>query len=62
MTAGESKAELLAGSGTLARAMDPAALERALAGAGLASSPGPGGARLVDAGAEAVGRARRPSG
>jgi ABC-2 type transport system ATP-binding protein len=50
------KAELLAASGTLVRALDPAQLHDALAHAGLAASPGSDGALLVDAGPEAVGR------
>jgi ABC-2 type transport system ATP-binding protein len=52
-----SKAELLAGSGTLVRGLDAAALEQAIADAGLSASPATGGGLLVDADPEAVGRA-----
>jgi ABC-2 type transport system ATP-binding protein len=48
--------ELLAASGVLVRATDQAALEDALALAGLAAEPAPGGGLLVDAPAEQVGR------
>jgi ABC-2 type transport system ATP-binding protein len=57
-----AKADLLAASGTLARALEPGALERALEAAGLAATAGPDGALLVDAGAEAVGRAAAAAG
>jgi ABC-2 type transport system ATP-binding protein len=48
--------ELLAASGVIVRALDPAALHEALAGAGLIATPGADGALLVEADAEAVGR------
>jgi len=48
--------ELLAASGVLVRATDQAALEDALALAGLAAEPATGGGLLVDAPAEQVGR------
>jgi ABC-2 type transport system ATP-binding protein len=48
--------ELLAASGVIVRALDPAALHEALAGAGLVATPGADGALLVEAEAEAVGR------
>jgi ABC-2 type transport system ATP-binding protein len=57
-----AKAELLAASGTLVRALDPAALERALAAAGLSFAAGADGALVVDAGAEAVGRVAATAG
>jgi ABC-2 type transport system ATP-binding protein len=59
IVAAGTRAELLAGVGsTLVQATDPAALGAALATAGLASSPsGADGALVVDAEAEAVGRA-----
>jgi ABC-2 type transport system ATP-binding protein len=50
------KDELLASSGVIVRALDPAALHEALAGAGLVATPGADGALLVEAEAEAVGR------
>jgi ABC-2 type transport system ATP-binding protein len=50
------KADLLAASGVIVRALDPVALHEALAGAGLVATPGADGALLVDAEAEAVGR------
>src|SRR5687767_3791737 len=49
--------ELLAATGVLVRATDQRALEDALAVAGLAAEPAPGGGLLVDAPAEQVGRA-----
>jgi ABC-2 type transport system ATP-binding protein len=49
--------ELLAATGVLVRATDQRALEDALAAAGLAAEPAPAGGLLVDAPAEAVGRA-----
>ncbi len=49
--------ELLAGSATLVRARDEAALAAALCGAGLVSTEGSAGGRLVDASAEQVGAA-----
>jgi ABC-2 type transport system ATP-binding protein len=48
--------ELLAATGVLVRATDQAALEDALALAGLAAEPAGGGGLLVDAPAEQVGR------
>jgi ABC-2 type transport system ATP-binding protein len=54
--------ELLAGTGVLVRALDPPALAAALAEAGLDATPGAGGALLVDADAEAVGRAAAAAG
>ncbi|MEV4411674.1 ATP-binding cassette domain-containing protein [Catellatospora sp. NPDC049609] len=57
-----AKDDLLAGSGTRVRALDPDALRHALAAAGLAHSPAPGGALLVDGDAEAVGRAAAAAG
>jgi ABC-2 type transport system ATP-binding protein len=51
-----AKHELLAASGVIVRALDPAALHEALAVACLSATPGGDGALLVDAGAEAVGR------
>ena len=52
-----SRAELLAGSGTLVRAADPAALAAALEAAGLAANQAGDGGYVVDAEPEAVGRA-----
>jgi ABC-2 type transport system ATP-binding protein len=57
-----SKDELLAGSGVVVRGLDPAALHEALADAGLSATPGADGALLVDAEAEAVGRAAAAAG
>jgi ABC-2 type transport system ATP-binding protein len=51
------KSELLASSGVIVRALDPVALHEALADAGLTATPGSDGALLVEAEAEAVGRA-----
>jgi ABC-2 type transport system ATP-binding protein len=56
------KDELLASSGVIVRALDPAALHEALAGAGLVATPGADGALLVEAEAEAVGRAAAAAG
>ena len=50
-----SRAELLAGTGTLVRAPDPAALGAALAAAGLAARLRDDGDHLVDAEPEVVG-------
>ncbi len=50
-----AREELLGGAGTLVRAADPEALGRALAGAGLAAGPAPGGAVLVQAELAEVG-------
>ena len=52
-----SRAELLAGAGTLVRAADPAALSAALDAAGLAANQAGDGGYVVDAEPEAVGRA-----
>src|SRR5215208_4065380 len=52
-----SRSELLAGSGTLVRAPDAAALASALEAAGLGAKPVPDGGFVVDAEPEAVGRA-----
>lgn len=52
-----AKDELLSEAGMRVRALDPQALRRALDAAGLPATPADGGALLVDAGAEAVGRA-----
>jgi ABC-2 type transport system ATP-binding protein len=52
-----SRAELLAGSGTLVRASDEAALAAALIAAGLEARAGSDGGFLVDAEPEEVGRA-----
>ena len=57
-----SKAELLAATGVIVRGLDPAALHEALADAGLTATPGSDGALLVDAEAEAVGRAAAAAG
>jgi ABC-2 type transport system ATP-binding protein len=51
-----AKNQLLAASGVIVRALDPAALHEALAEAALTATPGADGALLVDAEAEAVGR------
>jgi ABC-2 type transport system ATP-binding protein len=51
-----AKNQLLAASGVIVRALDPAALHVALAEAALTATPGADGALLVDAEAEAVGR------
>jgi ABC-2 type transport system ATP-binding protein len=50
-----SSAELLAGSGTLVRALDRALLEQALRAAGITTTPGPAGALLAAGGADEVG-------
>jgi ABC-2 type transport system ATP-binding protein len=52
-----TRAELLAGAGTLVRAGDDAALAAALAAAGLQVVPVSDGGFIVDAEPEAVGRA-----
>jgi ABC-2 type transport system ATP-binding protein len=54
--------ELLAGSGTKVRGLDPQALAGALTAAGLAITPLPDGAFTVDATAEQVGRAAAAAG
>jgi ABC-2 type transport system ATP-binding protein len=56
------KAELLAASGTAVRATDPVALDAALTRAGLAGTRTSDGAVLVQAEAEAVGRAATKAG
>jgi len=57
-----SKDELLAASGVIVRGLDQPALHEALAGAGLIATPGSDGALLVEAEAEAVGRAAAAAG
>jgi ABC-2 type transport system ATP-binding protein len=52
-----SRAELLAGAGTLVRARDTAALRGALDAAGLSARPGSDGGLVVEAEPEDVGRA-----
>ena len=52
-----SSAELLAGSGTLVRARNQVALERALHAAGIGVTPASGNAVLADAGADDLGAA-----
>jgi ABC-2 type transport system ATP-binding protein len=54
--------ELLAGSGTLVRGLDPAGLRAALTAAGLQVEPAQDGALRVDATAEQVGRAAAAAG
>jgi ABC-2 type transport system ATP-binding protein len=56
------KHELLAASGVVVRGLDTAALHQALADAGLVATPGADGALLVEAEAEAVGRAAADAG
>ena len=56
------KDDLLASTGMIVRALDPPALHEALAGAGLVATPGADGALLVEAEAEAVGRAAAEAG
>jgi ABC-2 type transport system ATP-binding protein len=57
-----SMAELLASTGVIVRGLDPVALHEALADAGLTATPGSDGALLVEAEAEAVGRAAAAAG
>ncbi len=57
-----SKQELLAATGVVVRGLDPVALHEALAEAGLTATPGSDGALLVEAEAEAVGRAAAAAG
>jgi ABC-2 type transport system ATP-binding protein len=57
-----SKQELLAATGVVVRALDPVGLHEALAEAGLVATPGSDGALLVEAEAEAVGRAAAAAG
>ncbi|MEU8818435.1 ATP-binding cassette domain-containing protein [Actinoplanes sp. NPDC048796] len=56
------KAELLAASGTLVRALDPAGLDLVLKRAGLAGTKTTDGGVVVQAGAEAIGRAAADAG
>jgi ABC-2 type transport system ATP-binding protein len=56
------KEELLASTGVIVRALDPVAMHEALADAGLTATPGSDGALLVEAEAEAVGRAAAAAG
>ena len=56
------KAELLAASGTVVRALDPLALARALDRAGLAATPTTDGAFVVQSEPEAIGRAAADAG
>jgi ABC-2 type transport system ATP-binding protein len=57
-----SMAELLASTGVIVRGLEPVALHEALAAAGLEATPGSDGALLVEAEAEAVGRAAADAG
>jgi ABC-2 type transport system ATP-binding protein len=57
-----SKQDLLAATGVIVRGLDPVALHEALADAGLTATPGSDGALLVEAEAEAVGRAAAAAG
>jgi ABC-2 type transport system ATP-binding protein len=57
-----AKQELLAATGTIVRALDPADLHIAIADAGLTATPGADGALLVEAEPEAVGRAAAAAG
>jgi ABC-2 type transport system ATP-binding protein len=57
-----AKDELLAGSGSFVRALDPPALHAALAAAGIAATNDPDGSVVTDADAEAVGRAAANAG
>jgi ABC-2 type transport system ATP-binding protein len=56
------KQELLAATGVIVRGLDQAELHEALANAGLVATPGSDGALLVEAEAEAVGRAAAAAG
>lgn len=51
-----TKAELLAGTGTMVRSLDDAALARALTAAGIAAAPTPSGGLYAEAEPEVVGR------
>ncbi len=51
-----AKEELLAASGVLVRGLDPAALARSLAAAGISTAPAAGGTLMANADAETVGR------
>jgi ABC-2 type transport system ATP-binding protein len=57
-----TKAELLAGTGMLVRALDPAALEAALGRTGIEFTPSTTGGVIADADAEEVGRAAAAAG
>jgi ABC-2 type transport system ATP-binding protein len=57
-----SKEQLLAGTGMLVRALDPAALEAALGRAGVEFTPSTTGGLIADADAEEVGRAAAAAG
>jgi ABC-2 type transport system ATP-binding protein len=57
-----AKHELLASTGVIVRAVDPAVLHETLADAGLTATPGADGALLVEAEAESVGRAAAAAG
>ena len=57
-----AKHDLLAASGVVVRGLDAPALHQALADAGLSATPGADGALLVEAEAEAVGRAAAAAG
>ncbi len=57
-----SQAELLAATGVIVRGLDQGALHQALADAGMTATPGADGALLVEADAEAVGRAALAAG
>jgi ABC-2 type transport system ATP-binding protein len=57
IAAAGTRAELLAGAGTVVRAAEPGRLQAALDAAGLAAEPAAGGGFLVAADAAAVGRA-----
>ena len=56
-----TKAELLAGSGTVVRGLDEPAIARTLRDAGLDSVAGADGGLIVDAAPEAIGRALAPA-
>jgi ABC-2 type transport system ATP-binding protein len=62
IVANGSLEELLAGSGTLVRGVDPTGLSEALTAAGLRFEPLHDGALRVDASAEQVGRAAATAG
>jgi ABC-2 type transport system ATP-binding protein len=57
-----AKSDLLGGAGTVVRARDAQALERALVGSGLVTTPGEGGALVVDAEPAVVGLVARETG
>ncbi|GLY97792.1 ATP-binding cassette domain-containing protein [Actinoplanes sp. NBRC 103695] len=56
------KSELLAASGVVVRALDPAALEMVLRRAGLSSTPSSDGGAVVQSDAETIGRAAADAG